>query len=310
MHEIAGHCIFSEPWWLDAVAPDAWDEVTVYEDIKLVARMPFHIDRSGPILRLGMPPFTQTLGPWILPGEGDDTTYLNREMALFLKLIESLPDEYHFNQNFHSSVKNWLPFYWQGFSQTTRYTYRILPDDGENEAWERMHSRARNQIRSAQSNLQLRDDLGVEELIRQWIMMFERQSKSVPVSTDTIRRIYDAAISNNAGQTLFAINDQGQCCAAAMFVWDDSTSYYLLSGADPTLRSSNGQSMLVWEGIRNAIASGRVFDFEGSMLQPVEHFFRGFGAIQTPYSQVWYEMPVEEYRPNLLMRLRRIFGDI
>jgi hypothetical protein len=30
-----------------------------------------------------------------------------------------------------------------------------------------------------------------------------------------------------------------------------------------------------------------VFDFEGSMLKPVEHFFRGFGGGQTPYLQVW-----------------------
>jgi hypothetical protein len=27
----------------------------------------------------------------------------------------------------------------------------------------------------------------------------------------------------------------------------------------------------------------RVFDFEGSMVKPVEHFFRGFGGRQTQY---------------------------
>ena len=29
-----------------------------------------------------------------------------------------------------------------------------------------------------------------------------------------------------------------------------------------------------------------VFDFEGSMLQPVERFFRAFGSRQTPYLRV------------------------
>jgi hypothetical protein len=29
-----------------------------------------------------------------------------------------------------------------------------------------------------------------------------------------------------------------------------------------------------------------VFDFHGSMLRPVERFFRGFGARQTPYLSV------------------------
>ncbi len=308
MHDISGHCIFAEPWWLDAVAPDSWDEVTVYEDKKLVARMPFHVDRTGHILRLGMPPFTQTLGPWILLGEENSSTRLNREMTLFSKLIQALPKNCAFNQNFHPSVTNWLPFYWQEFSQTTRYTYRVLPEGSEDVAWAQMHSRARNQVRSAQAILQLRDDLGVDELIRQWSMTFERQDKSVPASTDTIRRIYDAVIGNNAGKALFAVNNQGQCCAAAMFVWDDATSYYLLSGADPSLRSSNGQSLLVWEGIRRAVSSGRIFDFEGSMLQPVEHFFRGFGPVQTAYSQVWHEPQIDEPRPSFSTRLQHLFG--
>jgi phosphatidate phosphatase APP1 len=29
-----------------------------------------------------------------------------------------------------------------------------------------------------------------------------------------------------------------------------------------------------------------VFDFEGSMIEPIERFFRGFGAVQTPYFHV------------------------
>jgi hypothetical protein len=30
----------------------------------------------------------------------------------------------------------------------------------------------------------------------------------------------------------------------------------------------------------------RVFDFEGSMLEPIEHFVRAFGGRQTPYFSV------------------------
>ena len=31
----------------------------------------------------------------------------------------------YYNQNFHYSFLNWQPFYWKGYSQTTRYTYVI-----------------------------------------------------------------------------------------------------------------------------------------------------------------------------------------
>ena len=29
------------------------------------------------------------------------------------------------SHNFHYSITNWLPFYWQGFNQTSYYTYLL-----------------------------------------------------------------------------------------------------------------------------------------------------------------------------------------
>jgi hypothetical protein len=34
------------------------------------------------------------------------------------------------------------------------------------------------------------------------------------------------------------------------------------------------------------------FDFEGSMIEPIERVFRGFGAIQIPYLQVHGAAPL------------------
>ncbi len=43
-----------------------------------------------------------------------------------------------------------------------------------------------------------------------------------------------------------------------------------------------------------------VFDFEGSMLKPVERFFRAFGGRQTPYLRVSRATPAA--RAGLAMR--------
>jgi hypothetical protein len=69
-------------------------------------------------------------------------------------------------------------------------------------------------------------------------------------------------------------------------VWDRHGAYYLLAGADPDLRTSGASSLLAWEAIVRARDHTDVFDFHGSMLQPVERFFRAFGAQQTPYLSV------------------------
>ena len=42
----------------------------------------------------------------------------------------------------------------------------------------------------------------------------------------------------------------------------------------------------MWEAITRAREVTDVFDFHGSMLQPVERFFRAFGGHQTPYLSV------------------------
>jgi hypothetical protein len=39
----------------------------------------------------------------------------------------------------------------------------------------------------------------------------------------------------------------------------------------------------MWEAIKFASTVTKRFDFEGSMIEPVERFFRAFGAKQTPY---------------------------
>ena len=42
----------------------------------------------------------------------------------------------------------------------------------------------------------------------------------------------------------------------------------------------------MWEAIQFASTVTQRFDFEGSMMEPVEKFFRAFGATQTPYFSI------------------------
>jgi hypothetical protein len=59
-----------------------------------------------------------------------------------------------------------------------------------------------------------------------------------------------------------------------------------MSGIDPDLRNSGAMSLLVWEALRFAATVTERFDFEGSVIEPVERFFRAFGGAQKPYFRV------------------------
>jgi hypothetical protein len=86
-------------------------------------------------------------------------------------------------------------------------------------------------------------------------------------------------------------------------VWDRNVSYYLMSGADPRFRSSCAGSMLIWEAVKYAATVSECFDFEGSMIESVEHFFRGFGARQVPF----FQLSKSSRRMRFLMAARQLY---
>jgi lipid II:glycine glycyltransferase (peptidoglycan interpeptide bridge formation enzyme) len=283
------YSLFGEAWWLDAVAgAHQWDEVRVESGGRLQARLPFVPKSKFGIRMLGMPPLTQCLGPWIAQGDGKYATELAREQELVEALLAQLPKHDIFRQNFHHAITNWLPWYWQDYRQTTRYTYVLANLSDQEQVWQEMQSNIRREIRKAEDRhkLEVRHDLGVDVLIQTCQKTFERQGIAGP-SEVIIRRIVEACQARNCGQAFFAVDEMKQVHAALFTVWDERTTYYLLGGGDPELRNSGAHSLLMWKAIQHATTVSKSFDFEGSMIQPVERFFRAFGARQIPYHHVW-----------------------
>ncbi|MDB9342434.1 GNAT family N-acetyltransferase [Nodularia spumigena CS-586/05] len=283
--------IFFSDWWLDATAGEGnWGVCKVSQDNEIVASMPWTIKTN----LLGMktiahPPLTQTLGPWLAdPPSG--TKYakrLAREKDLMEALIHQLPDYHIFRQNFAPEISNWLPFYWKGFQQTTRYTYR-LPDLSDIQAlWSGFQDKIRTDIRKAEKQgvtvercTDINAFLDVNELT------FLRQNIKLPYTRSYVKRLFAACERNNAGAIFLARGKDGRVHAGNLLVWNQHCAYYLMGGGDPELRTSGATSLAMWQSIQFAATVSHMFDFEGSMIESVERFFRGFGAVQTPYFSI------------------------
>lgn len=283
------YSIFGEHWWLDAVAGlNNWNEVRVESTGRIEARLPYCISKIYGFIVLTNPPLTPHLGPWFAGDiNAKYATNLARQKDLVEELITRLPKHHAFQQNFHHDVTNWLPWFWNGFEQTTRYTYVINDLNNEQELWNKMQSNIRGDIRKAQNRfgLHVRSNLGPDVLLQSCQKTFQRQGiQGLP--EDVFRRIYDACEKRSAGRPFFAVDEKGVVHSAAYIVWDERTAYYLVGGGDPALRNSGAQSLVMWEAIRYAAKVSRSFDFEGSMLEPVERFFRAFGAKQVPYHRI------------------------
>lgn len=280
--------IFSRAWWLDAVCSADWDVCLVEKGGQILAAMPYYIKKRYGFTVLTHPQLTQTLGPWLSPSDAKYTNRLGQEKDLLTALIDQLPDFAHFQQNWHHVNTNWLPFYWQGFQQTTRYTYR-LPDLGDlNAVWAGFRENIRGDIRKAANrfNLRVRNDVSIDDFLALNVQTFDRQGLAVPYSPAFVHQLDQSCASHEARQMFIAEDEQGQKHAGVYIIWDEQSAYYLMGGGDPKLRSSGATSLCMWEAIKFAATKTKSFDFEGSMIEPVERFFRAFGAIQTPYFSV------------------------
>jgi GNAT acetyltransferase-like protein len=278
--------LFEQPWWLEAVAPNAWDAVEVASDNKTVARLPYVVKKKLGLTALTMPPLTQMLGPWLEPSTAKYAKQLSHQKELMNELIEQLPPYDYFSQHFHYSITNWLPFYWQGFNQTTRYTYAIEDLDDLDRVWAQFRHSLRGQIRKAKKYVTVRTDLDIERFFSINALSFKRQNIEPSYSRDLLQRLDAACAEHRARRMFFAEDAQGRIHAAIYLVWDENSAYFLMGGADPELRLSAAMSLLMWEAIRFARTVTKKFDFEGSMIESIERFFRSFGGVQKPYFHV------------------------
>lgn len=277
------YSLFAEPWWLDAVAPGSWDEVRVEQNGSVIARLPFVRSRHMGLVTLDGAPLTKQLGPWIRPSEAKYANALSAEHEAMSELIEQLPAHDRFRQGFAPEVTNSLPFAWAGFDTSVAYTYRLTDLSDLDAVWSSLRENIRREIRKAERQVEVVEDLGLDRFLATSAQTFKRQGLESGLPADVFRRVDDAASSRDARRILFAVDETDRVHAALYMVWDDRVAYYLAGGGDPQLRTSGAMSLLMWRAIQHAAGVSEIFDFEGSMLAPVERFFRAFGARQTPF---------------------------
>ncbi|WP_163575252.1 GNAT family N-acetyltransferase [Halomonas faecis] len=280
--------LFSQSWWLDAVAPGAWSAVLAYRGAEIVGTLPYVKRRKWGMTLLTQPKLTQTLGPWVKSTNKAYPKALAYEKDVLETLACGLPRHQYYAQNWHHCQKNWLPFYWLGFQQTTRYTYRLCGLDNEDALWKGLQQNIRGDIRKAKTRfmINVRPANNLDEFLTLNRATFQRQGRKLPYSKSLVARIDEMVSQRDAGDCLVAVDSDGKLHAGAYIVRSGDTAYYLMGGGDPDLRNSGATSLVLWEAICSQPESVKYFDFEGSMVEPIERFFRAFGARQTPYHLV------------------------
>lgn len=293
--------IFSKDWWLDATAgADNWDVALVRTNGRIVGAMPFTTMSRCGMKVIKQPPLTPVLGPWFLPNGEKSGTRLANEQKIMQSLIEQLPPFDHFAQTWNKGFSNWLPFYWNGFSQTTEYTYVLSPLDDLEALWSGLDSARRKHCKHAveRFKLRVRDDLPVDAFIALQKMTLEQRGVAQSYSDDYLRRLDAVCAKRNCRKILIVVDEAGRHCAGTFTIWDGTCAYALIKGSDPEMRHTGAPSLVQWESIKFSSQVASKYDFLGNMNASIEPYVRSFGTAQTPVLSI-------SKTPSRLLRLRR-----
>lgn len=261
--------------------------------------LPYLIGNKFGLRYILQPQLTQFSGPWYNhhPLTGDPAEFEHHVGEQLVAQLDALNTRICL-MHFSPSITDWLPFYWHGYRQTTRYTYRFdplpLPEQLESLA-DRGRKRQLDEVRTTYT---IDRNVGSEEFVSLHNEYWERRSGEDLLSREFQLRIIDTARTRGQG-LIYGLRDKSGTLVAARFVvFDSSCAYALLSAMRPdTLR--NSMTLLVWALLTDLHGKTQAFDFEGSMDAGIEHFYRSFGAKQTPFFKVY------KCRPSLLDRIIR-----
>jgi hypothetical protein len=291
--------VFSRDWWLDAACGDDWTALVKEKNGRIQAAMPLYTPCRWVV---SMPHYTQTMGVWFA-AEADDMKYASRlrhRQVICACFIEKLKPYKSFFQNFDCGFTDWLPFYWEGYAQTTRYTYILYDIKDFDKRLGAMNRQTRRNIKVAEDrSIEVHRGISADDFLQMQELTFERQRLRNKQSRAVLLRLIEAAHARGQGDLFGGYDADGNLHAAAFVVWQKSSAYYIAGGSDPLRRTSGAHTLVLWDAIRYVSQYTDAFDFEGSMLPGVERSFREFGGVQTPYFQI------SKGKPSLMDRVLR-----
>lgn len=268
--------IFHEDWWLDAATGGTFEVAEVAAGGRIVGRLPFYKSNRFGLTVIRMPELTYFLGPAIDEGEGSPNTRFLKRLHITRELIERLPRVSWHYMKCHGAVTDVIAFQGLGFRTYVQFTHELVPQP-VSVLWRQMRNKTRNIIRKAEERFLITELADPFEFLR----LFEHNLKSERqvnrLDKTRCLNILSAALERRRCRILAAQDSKNQIVAANVCVWDETSSFYLMSTRSPDSGNS-AIALLIWEAIKESARRGLMFDFAGLGNKGSVLLYSGFGA--------------------------------
>jgi hypothetical protein len=274
-----------------AIKP-GWQAAIVKNETGWQAVMPFFVSRKWGIKAMLQPLFAQYWGILFAASAFDSNhRQIEWEKALIGHLLPVCDGMHLYTMNVSPALDYVHPFHWQGYRVNVRHTQVLSLTAPEDVLFAHFAGSLRRQIRKAEAQaLQLHTGEKVEELIR--LIELNHAGGNAILDTPTrdaatLRRIAAYLADTERGWLLSCRDAEGQVLAAGLWGIFRGRLLYLIGAYHPEYRDRGAMSWLMWQAIRQAkMKEIHSLDFEGSMIEGVEHFFRKFNSSYEVYFQI------------------------
>ncbi len=180
-----------------------------------------------------------------------------------------------------------MPFHWACFNQTTRYTYLIDLRLEIDEICQNLQHNVRTNLKKAEKNTMISTCSDSKIIYETLNFSFSQKKIKTPFSYEKLDKLHHKLVENKSVFAYSAADEKKEITAICYIILDKKTAYFLLSGKK-TEKNNAAMSLLVWKSIQKAKELGcHSFDFDGSVLESVEPFFRSFGGERKAYFQIF-----------------------
>ena len=262
--------VYAFSWYLGIVS-EGWDAL-VLNDYETV--MPITHHKKMGVSYIMQPLFTQQLGIFSMR---------NISPEIILDFINSIPVKYKFIQinlnkfNFLTNTE---------IEQKKNQNYEldlILPHEQTVKKYS--ENTRRNISKAIQKKLVAVSNIcSVNEFIQ--LIKNNIELKAENLSSEKyrdIQKIINLSVQNQRGEIMSVHDEENNLLAAVFFIFSHKKAYYLFAASTEEGKEKRAMFLLVDEFIKKYSEKNLTLDFEGSNIEGLSRFYKGFGATDCQY---------------------------
>jgi hypothetical protein len=143
----------------------------------------------------------------------------------------------------------------------------------------------RNISKAIQNNLVARSNIClIDEFIKLIKNNIELKAENLSAEKyKSIEKILTISLQNKIGEIISVHNEKNVLQAAVFFIFSHKKGYYLFAASTEEGKQKRAMFLLVDEFIKKYSEKNLTLDFEGSNIEGLARFYKGFGAIDCQY---------------------------